>query len=542
MTGAEAIVNSLLLHGVDTIFGLPGGQLDHFFDAIYKTEGKLRLIHSRHEQGAAYMAFGYSRSTGRVGTYAVVPGPGLLNTTAALCTAYACNAPVLCVTGQIPSAGIGSGRGYLHEIPDQLGLIQKLTKWASRIDHPEQAPKIIREAFRHLLTGRPRPVEIEMAMDVMAEKKEVSLVPPESQPSASPDPGLIEEAAKQLARAKNPLIVTGGGTLDAGRELLRLAEMLQAPVTFFRNGKGVIDERHYLSQVFPAGHRLWGEADVVLAIGTRLKYQQMYWGLDSKLKILRIDIDPEEINRIASPHIGIVADAGTALKTMLPAIERHIGKRPSRKEELTKLKSEFQLAFREKIRPQYEFLKVIREELPNDGFFVDEVTQVGFASWYAFPAYHPRHFISAGYQGTLGYGYATALGVQAAHPDRKVVSISGDGGFLYNLQELATAVQYGLEVVVIVFNDRKFSNVQRQQKEWFEGRIIASDLHNPDFVKLGESFGLSSRRVRTPAELRPALRNALSNSGPALIEVDLTEELPTPWPFILSPRSRPACP
>ena len=173
MTGAEAIVNSLQLHGVDTIFGLPGGQLDHFFDAIYKTEGKLRLIHSRHEQGAAYMAFGYSRSTGRVGTYAVVPGPGLLNTTAALCTAYACNAPVLCVTGQIPSAGIGSGRGYLHEIPDQLGLIQKLTKWASRIDHPEQAPKIIREAFRHLLTGRLRPVEIEMAMDVIAEKKEV---------------------------------------------------------------------------------------------------------------------------------------------------------------------------------------------------------------------------------------------------------------------------------------------------------------------------------------------------------------------------------
>jgi acetolactate synthase-1/2/3 large subunit len=158
LTGAEAIVKSLQQNGVDTIFGLPGGQLDHLFDAIYKTEGKIKLIHSRHEQGAAYMAFGYARSTGRLGVYTVVPGPGLLNTTAALCTAYACNAPVLCLTGQIPSAGIGTGRGYLHEIPDQLGLIQKLTKWAARIDHPTQAPDLVREAFKQLQTGRPRPV------------------------------------------------------------------------------------------------------------------------------------------------------------------------------------------------------------------------------------------------------------------------------------------------------------------------------------------------------------------------------------------------
>ena len=540
MNGAEAIVKSLQQYGVDSVFGLPGGQLDHLFDAIYKTDGKLKLIHSRHEQGAAYMAYGYARSTGRVGTYIVVPGPGLLNTTAALCTAYACNTPVLCLTGQIPSAGIGTGRGYLHEIPDQLGLIQKLTKWAARIEHPTQAPDRVREAFKQLQTGRPRPVELEMAMDVMGQQGEVALLPPESHVGLAPDSEQIEQAAKQLGRSQSPMIVVGSGAQDASKEVLRLAEILQAPVTFFRSGKGVIDDRHYLSQSFPAGHRLWADADVVLAIGTRLKYQQMYWGLDQNLKIARIDIDPTEINRISTPEIGIVADARIALQALLSALDRHNSPRTSRKQELTNLKAEFQATFEEKIAPQMGYLRVIREELPEDGFFVDEVTQVGFASWYAFPTYHPRHFISAGYQGTLGYGYATALGVQAAHPDKKVVAIAGDGGFLFNVQELATAVQYGLGVVVIVFNDNKFGNVQRQQKEWFGGRVIASDLHNPDFVQLAESFGLTGYRVRTPDELRPVLRSALANSGPALIEVVLTEDMPTPWPFILTPRARPA--
>ena len=539
LTGAEAIVKSLQQNGVDTIFGLPGGQLDHLFDAIYKTEGKIKLIHSRHEQGAAYMAFGYARSTGQLGTYTVVPGPGLLNTTAALCTAYACNTPVLCLTGQIPSAGIGTGRGYLHEIPDQLGLIQKLTKWAARIEHPTQAPDRVREALKQLQTGRPRPVELEMAMDMMGEQSEVSLLPPESHTALAPDSGQIELAAKQLCLAKRPMFVVGGGAQHASSEVLQLAEMLQAPVTFFRSGKGVIDERHYLSQSFPAGHRLWTDADVVLAIGTRLKYQQMYWGLDKNLKILRIDIDPTEMNRISTPEIGIVADARIALEALLTAVESHNIPRPSRREELNYLKTEFQEAFEDKIAPQMGYLRVIRDELPEDGFFVDEVTQVGFASWYAFPTYHPRHFISAGYQGTLGYGYATALGVQAAHPDKKVISIAGDGGFMFNVQELATAVQFRLGVVVIIFNDSKFGNVQRQQKEWFGGRIIASNLLNPDFVQLAESFGLAGYRVRSPDELRPVLQRALADSEPALIEVVLTEDMPSPWPFILTPRARP---
>lgn len=538
MTGAQALIKSLRQYGVDTIFGLPGGQLDHLFDAMYAEGDALKVIHTRHEQGAAYMAYGYARSSGREGVYTVVPGPGVLNTTAALCTAYACNTPVLCLAGQVPSTGIGSGRGYLHEIPDQLGVLRKLTKWAERIEHPIQAPNHVREAFKQLKTGRPRPVELEMAMDVMGQTAEVSLLEAiTNYEPLPPDPELLENAAQLLGKAKQPMIVIGGGAVVAGNVLLQLAEALQAPVVSFRNGRGVISDRHYLSQSFPAGHRLWAKADVVLAVGTRLKFQQMYWGLDEALQIIRIDIDPTEIKRIAEPTVGLVADAKVALEQLIPVVEKYNHCRKSRQEELLTLKAQLAKEF-EQVGPQMAFLKVIREELPEDGYFVDEITQVGFVSWYGFPVYAPRHLISAGYQGTLGYGFATALGVKVAHPDKKVVSIAGDGGFLFNVQELATAVQHQIDLVTIVFNNHQYGNVQRQQKEWFEGRIIASDLHNPDFVKLAESFGAAGYRVHSAEQLKRVLGGAFNQKGPSVIEVEVGD-MPTPWKFIMHPQARP---
>ena len=227
MTGGQAIVRSLIDHGVDTVFGIPGVQMDGFFNALHDERNSIRVIHTRHEQGSAYMAFGYAAATGRPGVCAVVPGPGLLNTTAALSTAYACNAPVLCVSGQIPSTAIGRGIGMLHEIPDQLAMIGGVTKWAHRIDHPSHAPEAMGDAFRHLLTGRRRPVEIEMAMDIMALEAEVAPVDAVTDyPVAAPDPELIEKAAKLLGEAENPLIFAGGGVLGAEEELRLLAAML----------------------------------------------------------------------------------------------------------------------------------------------------------------------------------------------------------------------------------------------------------------------------------------------------------------------------
>ena len=539
ISGADAIAGSLIANDVDTVFGLPGGQLDHLFDAVYRAGDRLRLIHSRHEQGAAYMAFGYAQTTGREGVYTVVPGPGLLNTTAALSTAWACNSPVLAISGQIPSAGIDSGYGHLHEIPDQLGLIRHLTKQAERISEPTAAPAAMARAFTALRSGRPRPVEVEMPMDVMGAVADVG--PPlvgsaEARPPVDEDS--IKKAADILLSARRPMIVVGSGALDAGEALLAVAERLQAPVVAKRKGKGIVSAEHYLSQNLPAGHRLWGQTDAVLAVGTRLKMPLTEWGHDEDLKLIRIDIDAEELTRIVRPDVGILADATDALELLSAELERSGSRVASREDELRSLQQSVETSMRETVAPQMAYLDAIRRVLPRDGYFIDEVTQVGFASWYGFPVYEPRHFVSACQQGTLGYGFATALGVAAAHPGNAVVQVSGDGGFMFTMQELSTAVHYNLNLVTIIFNDNTFTNVQRQQDEWFEGRRICSNLTNPDFVRMAETFGATGYRVDSPASLEQALPVAFKAEGPTLIEVSLKDRMPSPWPFILMGQNR----
>ena len=538
LTGGQAIIKSLEQRGVKTFFGLPGGQLYYLFDALNQASKSINLINSRHEQGVGYMAYGYAKSTGSVGVYTVVPGPGVLNSASALCTAYSTNTPVLCIAGQIPSQWIGKGAGLLHEIPDQLGVLRSLTKYAQRIEKPAEAPNLIQEAYTELLTGRPRPVALEMAEDILGVKEEVALLDPIAEyESLAPDPDLIKDSAKLLGSAKNPLIVVGSGAMDAGKEIIEIAEMLQAPVTTLWSGKGVIDERHYLSQSNPAGHKLWSKADVILAVGTRLSIPRIHWGIDTHLKIIHIDIDNEELNRLGDPDIGILGDAQVSISKLINTLPEYNHNRPSRKDELLSLKKGMLKEFEENIGPQLEILNVIREELPEDGFFVDEVTQVGFASWYAFPCYHPRHFITSGYQGNLGYGYATALGVKAAHPDKKVISISGDGGFMYQAQELATAVKYGLDVVAIIFNNNLYGNVQNDLELMFEGQSIGAELHNPDFVKFAESFGAMGFKASNPTELRSAIKKAFAESGPTLIEMTVGK-MPRPWPYINLPKCR----
>ncbi|HWL46542.1 MAG TPA: thiamine pyrophosphate-dependent enzyme [Sphingomonadaceae bacterium] len=535
MTGAEALLGQLMANGVDTIFGLPGGQLDYFFDAMHHAGDRLRLFGPRHEQGAAYMAFGYARSTGRPGVYTVVPGPGVLNTTAALCSAYATNAPVFCLTGQIPSEGLGKGIGYLHELPDQLATLRTLTKWADRAMTPESAPGLVNQGFTRMLSGRPRPVSLEMPMDIMAAKADVTLLPAAAR-EAGPalDDDAVAAAAALLRNARNPLIIAGGGAIAAGAALERLATMLQAPVVAFRNARGVVSDRSPLSQRLPAGYELWKSADVVIGIGTRMEQQYLYWRVPAHMKVIRIDIDAEELTRLATADVSIHADAADAVPALVEALSRTLDKRASREAELTELASRVQRDVEARVQPQAAYLNAIRAALPDDGFFVDEITQAGYASWYAFPVYAPRHLITCGYQGTLGYGYATALGVKAAHPDKAVVNIAGDGGFLFTANEMATAARHNIALVTVLFNNNKFQNVQRQQQEWFGGRVIGSDLKNPDFVKFAESFGIRAERAHTPDAVRAAVAAALERNEPALIEVPCGD-MASPWPFIIHP-------
>lgn len=534
ITGGEAIVKSLLAHGVDTLFGLPGVQNDYFFNALYDAGDEIRLIHTRHEQGAAYMALGYALSLDRPGVYNVVPGPGFLNTTAALATAYGTNAKVMCLTGQIPSQFIGRGIGLLHEIPDQLGVIRSLTKWAARIESPAAAPGLVAEAFRQMRSGRPRPVGLEAPMDVLSRREEVARFEgplPVDNPAVDLD--AVAVAARILGNAKKPLIFVGGGAMNASEEVKELAELLQAPVVAWTMGRGVLSSRHYLSQFLPAGYPLWKEADVVLAIGTRLYAPLERWGLDAPEQLIKIDIDPDEHGRLAPPTVSLVADAGEALQALIPLVEKVNPVRPSRREEMLDLKEEI-AGKSSYLQPQISYVNVIREELPEDGIFVEEITQIGYASRLTMPVYRPRTFISTGYQGTLGWGLATALGVKLANPDKPVIAVSGDGGFMFTVQELATAVQNRIGLVILLFNDGAYGNVKRMQKEMYGGRIIGSELQNPDFVKLAESFGALGLRAHTPEEMRHAIRRGLASGQPTVVDVPVGE-MPSPWPLVFSP-------
>ena len=537
MTGGQALAASLLAQDVAVIFGLPGVQLDWAFDALYAVQDRIRVIHTRHEQATSYMADGYARTTGRPGVCLVVPGPGLLNAASGLATAYACSSPVLCLAGQIATDFIDRGRGVLHEVPRQLELAGSFTKWEARALAPDEVPGLVAEAFAQMASGRPRPVVIELPPDVLAAAEDVSL-PVVDKRSARPagDPDLLEAAAKKLGRAKSPLIFAGGGihAAEAWEELRELAELLQAPVVMTVNGKGALSARHYLAQNMIAARELMPAADVILAVGTRFALPQVTeWGPNGNQTVIHLDAEPS-VNGRRGRRLGIAADARAGLAELVDRVPRHNRKRPSREEELTALKERIDdLLF--EIQPQASYAMAIREEIPDDAIVVNESTQVGYWNWVGFPVYEPRTFIAPGYQGTLGYGFATALGAQVGNPDRRVISINGDGGFMYNVQELSTAVRHGINLVTIVFNDNAYGNVRRIQKESFGGRTIASDLLNPDFVKLAESFGVEGRRAEGPEGLRAALRDALASDHPTLIEVPVGE-MPSIWPIVFAGR------
>jgi len=529
-TGGQALVQALRTQGVDLVFGLPGVQLDWLFDALYDERDALRVYHTRHEQAVSYMADGYARTTGRVGVCLTVPGPGLLNAMAGLSTAYACSSPVLCLTGQIPSPQIGAGRGFLHEIKDQLGVVRAVTKWAAAAMTPAAIPGVVGEAFRQLYCGRPRPVAIEVPPDVLQATDDVAPAPRIERPAQPGDPDLLARAAQALGAAERPIIFAGGGILRAGAsEPLRLvAEMLEAPVVMTHNGRGAISDRHDLAETLLAAPDLLPTSDVVLAVGTRfLQASGAAWGPKAHQTVIQVDIDPDEIGRNYPPAIGIVADAAEALQALLDLVPRHNRARASRREECRAARR--QVAERVAVlEPQGAYMRAIRAALPDHGILVTDITQVGYLSYFCFPVYEPRTFLTSGYQGTLGAAYPTAMGAQAGDLARPVVSVSGDGGFLYNVQELATAVRHGLNVAAVVFNDNAYGNVRRIQREDFGGRTIASDLRNPDFVALAESFGVEGRRVRDPDGLRSALQDVLRAPRPALIEVPVGE-MPSPW-------------
>jgi len=518
MTGGEALVRSLYQEGVRVIFGLPGVQLYGVMAAL-RDEPRIRFVTTRHEQATSFMADGYARAGGSFGTALVVPGPGLLNAMSGLSTAYSASSPVLMISGQIPRDSIGKDIGLLHEVNDQLECVAPVTKWRRRVLQVADVPAAVREAAIQLRSGRPRPVEIEMPPETMEDEGLVELLPPsEVRPTAAPARD-IDLAAELLLGARAPLIYAGGGVLLSGAHdaLAAVAEYLQAGVAQSPEGKGAVSDHNVLS----LGAAFWRDsalrahihaADVVLAVGSRLALVTFKPGT----RIVQIDADEHEIGRSHRDTLGLVGDARATLEALLERLRAASGPRPSRKAEHEALRAK--IAAENTQEPNASILRSLRADTPENAILVAGMTQIGYYSRPFWPVYEPRTYLSSSYSGNLGYAYPVALGAKVARPDRPVVSISGDGGFLYNAQELSTAARYGINVVAVVFNDSSYGNVARDLDESWGGQYGA-ELRNPDFMKLADAFGVLGLRAKEPTDVGRLVREAIERDRPALVEV-----------------------
>lgn len=545
MTGGQALARQLVAEGVRDVFGIPGVQLDWATDALLDVEPDLRYWTPRHEQATSYMADGYARTSGKPGVCMVVPGPGLLNAMAGLSTAYACNSPVLCISGQIPTPMIGRGLGMLHEVRGQSQILGSVTKWNRMARHPAEVAALVHEAFVELRSGRPQPVGLEIPPDVLQARADIALLGAANGRSDElPLPADLERAAALLRGARLPVIYAGGGALAGGAAdaLRQLAQTLQAPLVMSDNGRGVLSDLHPLALTQLGGRCVLPHADVVLVVGSR--FVNGHGGpthASPRAQYIYVNTD---VDAMGEPRAsGIALQTGVRAGT-LALLERVQGHKPTARAGIvTQVRAwcDEQIAH---IEPQLSYVRALRAAIPPDGILVSELTQVGYAAGFAYPVYAPHTFITPGYQGTLGYGFATALGVALGNPDKAVVSINGDGGFGWNMQELATAAKYHARLVTVVFADGAFGNVRRIQANVFK-REIGTDLHNPDFVKLAESFGVNAARVDSPAALGAAVSSALAAGGPTLIEARV-QPMPGPWhlihTFSKAPRSAPPNP
>lgn len=535
MTGGKTLIDSLYNEGVRVIFGLPGVQIYHAVIPVLDYPD-MKFITTRHEQATTYMADGYARASGKIGVSMVVPGPGLQNASAGITNAYAASAPILVISGQIARDRISKDIGVLHEINDQLDIVKPITKWQSRVMEAKGVQAAVQESFYQLRTGRPRPVEIEIPPEALAESADAPHYQSKAIPSLPIDGAAIEEAAGLLTGSKNPVIWAGGGvhTSGASHELLRLAEYLQIPVLTTAEGKGAISDNHYLSLGTPQG-RSTGESkdplrdffyscDVILAVGTRFATAQ---AADAQ-KVVQIDIDHDEIGRNNQNTLGIQGDAQQVLRQLSQAITTTAEPRRSRESEFSRIRSERYDNPANQVQPQESYVKALRNGVPDDGIIVTDMTIMAYYARAHFKTYNPRSYFTSSYSGNLGSAFPTALGVKVAMPNKAVISISGDGGFLFNSQELATAAQYGINVVAVVFNDQAYGNVKRDMNDLFNGKSLGVDLKNPDLMKLADAYGVKGLRAGSPEALEKALEEAIKLNTPVLIEVPIGS-MPSPF-------------
>jgi thiamine pyrophosphate-dependent acetolactate synthase large subunit-like protein len=545
LTGAQAVIATLRAYNVDTIFGIPGVHTLPLYDAIQQEQG-LRHILARHEQGAGFMADGYARISGRPGVVCTITGPGVTNVATPIADAYADSIPLLVISTSLPRASKGHFRGELHGLKNQSGMMEALAGWTRAVEYVEDIPSALQDAFRIMRSGRPRGAYLEIPLDLLETQAEIEIPSPTfiSDELPRPSDSAIMAAARLLGESDHPLIIAGAGVTfaQANEQLARLADLLQAPVLL--GGKShdvlptdnplVIPTRGYVPKELQP---LIESSDVVLVVGSKLGAQRTNvtvleggklrtlrtndLGLPLPSQLIHIDIDPAEIGHNYPARVGIAADARLALEALLSALSNYPRNATSRSDEIAQIRQVLRSRTRRTYGEAVSLLDGLREGLPQNGVVVADMTMLGYASSQYLPVYEPRTFIHPSELCAIGCGLPLALGAQVAAPGRPVVALCGDGGFLLNVGELATAVQEQLPVVTVIFNDATYTAVKSDQHRRFDSRYIATDLIAPDYIALAHAFHANGMRAEGPGALRDAISTAIHNTGPTIIEVPL---------------------
>lgn len=522
MTGGKAVVSALKADGIDHVFGIVGTHNSPLFDGAYGDDD-MRVVTVRHEGGASMMAAGYARASGKIAACFVVPGPGLTNALTGMGMAHSESAPMLVFGGQNAHGQLEREGGYFHELANSVDIARAVCSYATRVSSANDIAKVVRQSVRVMRTQRPRPAYIEMPLDVQNGTTTVGPLASEDFPRPGADAQAIARAAETLRKAKRPFIFAGGGAAnpDASAALAAVAERLGAPVVTSMFARGVISDRHPLCLGDGWGRlhmydSLLEQADAVLVVGSRIDVvSDVNVGARFPDRIVQIDIDPLVVGQRRPVDVGIVADAGVALH----ALANELGNAtPACWFDLEGFRRARRATLAEHTGPVMPLIESLRSALPDNAIVVDDLTLVGYWMPVLFETYAPRTLIHPGTFGTLGYSLPAAIGAKFACPDRPVISISGDGGFLFTVQELATAVAEKLDLVALVFNDNAYGSIRVYQDRMFGRRHIGDSLVNPDFVKLGEAFGARSVRVN-PEETGDAVARAVAAGGVWLIEV-----------------------
>ncbi|MBU5671908.1 biosynthetic-type acetolactate synthase large subunit [Paenibacillus brevis] len=530
ISGSEILLRSLLLEGVECVFGYPGGAVLYIYDALYGFTDFHHLL-TRHEQGAIHAADGYARASGKVGVCIATSGPGATNTVTGIATAYMDSVPLVVITGNVVSSLIGTDA---FQEADITGITMPITKHSYLVRNVEDLPRVIHEAFHIANTGRKGPVLIDIPKDVSAAKTMFEPVQNVHlrgyQPTVKPNRIQLDKLAAAIQESERPVILAGGGVVYAGAHeaLLEFVNITQIPITTTLLGLGGFPSGHELWMGMPGMHgtvtanRSIQEADLLINLGARFddRVTGKLDGFAPLAKIAHIDIDPAEIGKNVNTDIPIVGDVKNVLELLIPLVAR-AGKADAWREKVVKSSQENPFKYKDSdtvLKPQW-VIELLNETTEGQAIVTTDVGQhqMWAAQYYKFN--QPRSWITSGGLGTMGFGFPSAIGAQMADPDRLVISINGDGGMQMCAQELAICAINNIPVKVVVINNQVLGMVRQWQELIYENRYSFIDLAgSPDFVKLAEAYGVKGLRATNKAEARQAWQEALDTPGPVLVE------------------------